>query len=290
MLCDKNVLIIGGDRRFLFLGELLKKRNRVSFLGFEKQKGGQNNISFDEATSSCYDYIVLPVPSFKDGFVNSPFSALKISCENVLSLIKQKTVLLGAMLPDDFLELASKYKVEYFDYFLREELTVANAWLTAEGAVAIAVSESDFSLFGADVLVMGYGRIGKALSHILKGYGARTDVSARKASDFAWIRAFGHTAINTADIKEHIGKYDIIFNTIPKPLLNKEALSLVKDNCLIIDLASLPGGADKAFAKEKGIKLIHALGLPAKVSPKEAGKIIMEAIENIEKERSESLE
>ena len=43
---------------------------------------------------------------------------------------------------------------------------------------------------------------------------------------------------------------------------------------VIIDLASPPGGTDFALATEMGIKTIHALGLPGKVAPVTAGRIL----------------
>lgn len=47
---------------------------------------------------------------------------------------------------------------------------------------------------------------------------------------------------------------------------------------LMIDLASMPGGVDFDYARKRELRVIHALGIPAKVAPKTAGNIIATAI------------
>lgn len=47
---------------------------------------------------------------------------------------------------------------------------------------------------------------------------------------------------------------------------------------LMIDLASMPGGVDFDYARKRELRVIYALGIPAKVSPKTAGNIIATAI------------
>ena len=59
---------------------------------------------------------------------------------------------------------------------------------------------------------------------------------------------------------------------------------MVKKDCLIIDLASNPGGVDREVAKLKGIKTIWALSLPGKVAPLTSAEFIKETIYNIFKE------
>lgn len=291
MLSDKKILIVGGDRRFILLGNALKKENEVFFLGFEKETSVSPKIDFSEAKLYDYDYIMLPLPAFKkDNVLNSPYSDLNLGFFDILSLVKRNSFIFGGKLPSEFCALLRERKADYADYYQREDLTLSNAFLTAEGAVSIAVSESDFSLIGSKILILGNGRIGKALSHILMGFGAKLAVSARKSADFSFIRSNGLEALNTADVKPRLSEFDVIFNTIPKMILGAHELSEVKNGAVIIDLASAPGGVDFQFAEKNKIKAIHALGLPSKISPKTASEIILEAVCNIERERSESLE
>ena len=79
-------------------------------------------------------------------------------------------------------------------------------------------------------------------------------------------------------------KFDIIINTIPFQLLDSDRLDLVKNDAVIIDLASNPGGVDRKAAREKGIKVIWALSLPAKVAPLTSAEFIKETLYHVLKE------
>ena len=58
-------------------------------------------------------------------------------------------------------------------------------------------------------------------------------------------------------------------------------LKNIKDDALILDLASRPGGVDMDAASSLGIKVIWALGLPGKCAPVTSGHIIGSTILNI---------
>lgn len=154
----------------------------------------------------------------------------------------------------------------------------ANAVPTAEGAVEIAMSETPFTLHGSKCLVTGYGRIGKILSKMLRGIGARVSVEARKYADLALIEGNSCEAVSLGELSHHVGEYDVIFNTVPTLLFDREMLEKVKKDVLIIDLASRPGGVDFDAAAQLGVKVIWALSLPGKVAPVSAGMIIKDTI------------
>ncbi len=67
-------------------------------------------------------------------------------------------------------------------------------------------------------------------------------------------------------------------------ILNQERMEHVNNDCLLIDLASNPGGIDKKAAKERNLKLIWALALPGKVAPVTTAEFIKDTIYNILKE------
>ena len=99
---------------------------------------------------------------------------------------------------------------------------------------------------------------------MLNGIGSKVYCEARKPQDIAWIEAYGYNAIQLGNLDENLNKFDFIFNTIPYVILNKPQLDLLNPNCIIIDLASKPGGIDFEYAKNIGIKTNWALGLPRK--------------------------
>ena len=167
------------------------------------------------------------------------------------------------------------------DYFAREELAVANAVPSSEGAIQIAMEELPITLHGARALVIGYGRLGKVLARQLRGLGVRVSVAARKYADLAWIRAEGLEAERSDQLSGWLCGYDLVVNTVPAPILGREELTQLKPGCLVIDLASKPGGVDFDAAAQLGVKAVWALSLPGKVAPVTAGLAIRDAIYNI---------
>ena len=143
------------------------------------------------------------------------------------------------------------------------------------------MEETEITLHGSNILVLGFGRVGKILAKMLDGIGAKVDCEARRDEPLAWIKAYGYNPVRLEDIDKNLGKYDTIINTVPSILLDEERLKLLKKQCLIIDLASTPGGVDKKAAKELGIKLVWALSLPGKVAPATSAEYIKETVYNI---------
>lgn len=80
-----------------------------------------------------------------------------------------------------------------------------------------------------------------------------------------------------------ISNADIIFNTIPALVLNNTILNSDSSEAVIIDLASPPGGTDFDSAKRLGIKALLAPGLPGKVAPRTAGRILAKILPNLAK-------
>ena len=120
---------------------------------------------------------------------------------------------------------------------------------------------------------------------MLYGIGANVYVAARKTEDIAWINALSYRAVRLNQLDEYMDNMDFVFNTVPSLILNKERLERLHRKALVIDLASKPGGVDFKWAEELGINTIHALGLPGKVAPVTAARIIKDTIYNILEER-----
>ncbi len=142
------------------------------------------------------------------------------------------------------------------------------------------MENSDITLHGSKCIVLGFGRCGKVLAHMLKGIGSDLSVEARSQADLAYIESYGYKAVPLGDLADYISQYDFIFNTIPSLILDEEKLMTLKRDCLVIELASKPGGIDFEAAKRIGIKVIDGQSLPGKVAPETAAKIIFDTILN----------
>ena len=213
--------------------------------------------------------------------INTPFFDSEIDIEEVVNGINPLSVVFGGRISNDISAGFTARGIKHKDYMNREELAIRNAIPTAEGAVELAISETPITIHGSKCLVLGYGRVGKTLARCLDGLGAQTYVEARKYADLALIEGHGCTALTLNEAKTRISEFDIIFNTIPALILDKDVLLRVRSNSLIIDLASKPGGVDFDAAKQLGLRVIWALSLPGQVAPVTAGIIIKDTITNM---------
>lgn len=161
-------------------------------------------------------------------------------------------------------------------YARREEYQIANAQLTAEGAVALLRPETGLS--GAHVLLLGYGRIARLLARELQKAGALVTAAARSAEQRAWAEAEGIEALPLDALSDALDRFDVIIGTIPAPVLTEPLLALVRKDALLLELASAPGGIDAAAAHERGLRYIRAPGLPAKYAPERAAAILRDAV------------
>lgn len=177
----------------------------------------------------------------------------------------------------------SDLKIDSVDYLNDEGFALKNACLTAESALAIAVNESEKSLINSKILIIGYGRIAKALHKYLIPFTHNITVCARNSHqrDLAEINGAEACDFDALKIKNN---YDFVFNTVPFPVMNERELNALNVDALVIDLASFPGGIDKHQARANGIKLIQAWGLPGKYSPKTAGFFIAQTVDEMIRE------
>ena len=275
-----NFAIIGGDLRIIKLAKMLADDgNKIFTFGLEKAEElkENENIIFSEKLSKAIpedvEVVIGPIPFSSNGVnINSPFSDKEISVRELIHYLNAKILIAGSIMPDVY-NLANDEYVEIIDIMKREELAVLNTVATAEGTIEIAIANTNKIIHGSKVLILGFGRIGKVLARKLAGLSARVTCAARKEEDLAWIRAYGHNDTNINVLGENLGDFDIIINTVPHLILNKERMQYIKEECLLIDLASNPGGIDKKEAKERELKLIWALALPRKSSTCYNGRI-----------------
>ncbi|MBQ4146094.1 MAG: dipicolinate synthase subunit DpsA [Clostridia bacterium] len=278
---------IGGDlRQAQAITSLAKEGYSIRLFGLDKidiPKGFK--IYKSSSLEDCLygaDIIILPLPySNGDDTIKTSLSDVHININELVRKIEGHQLLLAGKADQQLIALAKLYNVHLIDYATREEMAVKNSIPTVEGALEIAMRETPYTIHSSKCLVLGYGRIGKLLASSLNALGAKTHVAARKYSDLAWIEANGLLPIHFPDLYSHIGNFDIIFNTVPELVLDFKHLTEIKESCLIIDLASKPGGVDFEVAGKLGKKVIWALSLPGKVAPQTAGNIIKETIVNI---------
>ena len=207
-------------------------------------------------------------------FALLPMSQERVSDEVARTLqgVRPGTLLLAGRPGSPIQAAARQASLPLLDYFQRPELECLNAVPTAEGCLALLLQLRRRTIWESDFLVLGYGRIGRAVARRLDLLGGHTTVAARSAVQRANARCAGHRA----------APLDRLPVVLPRKMLEK-----LPRGALIIDLASLPGGTDFDAAEALGLRAEHALALPGKCAPDTAGALIAQTVLTILQERGD---
>lgn len=283
MLKIKSFAVLGGDLRQKYLAQYLSENGfQVNTYGEHLDCGVRYSTLKDCIRSS--DAVILPLPITKDNktiYVMEDRESLPIS--DIFNDDLRRRVVFGGMANEMVLSFMENNHVNFYDYFLMDDMTVKNAFATAEGAIAIAIQNTRTTIYQSKALVAGYGRIGRALTKLLVAFGADVTVAIRNNAQREWANLEGAKTISFEELTEE-RNFDLVFNTVPHIIFTKSELTGMDSNTLIIDLASFPGGVDFHQAKSQGINVITASALPSRFSPKSAGNFIAQSIISIIKE------
>lgn len=174
-------------------------------------------------------------------------------------------------------EAAEEQGFLLMEYGSRPDFKAENGHITAENALCLAMLRGNI-LRGAQVLVLGFGAIGSALSQKLLALGSQVWVAARSPQALEAILRSGCRPVPLTQVESALPKVDLIFNTIPAMVLPAAQLKQLSSGTQILDLASHPGGTDFAAAKAMGIDAVSALGLPGRMTPNGAAKAIFHTL------------
>lgn len=269
-----EIMIAGGDARELILaGELKEKGAIVSFYGFEKAGLPPELL---KRPPDSVDVIILPLPGVNmDGLIYSVFAGQPLHFCHLEPWLRPGMLVIAGRMPAPLQQAMETRKIHVACTAELDELAIHNAVPTAEGAVAMAMQESDITIHGSRALVTGFGRCGIPLARTLHALGASVTVAARRREARAMAEALGFAAVTFEMLLEQgIADFDFIFNTVPELILTENVIESVKQGAVIIDIASAPGGTDFAAAEKRKLKCYLAPGLPGKVAPVSAGKIL----------------
>lgn len=276
-----NVSIIGGDIRNYELAKILDSKHNLRLYGFEKNENNVfSKISFEEAIEKS-QIIITPIPISKDNIVlNMPFANKKLSMDDFTCKCTKKTIITGNIL-EKYKNVLEENNNIVKDILKLDEYAILNGEPTAEGAIQIAMENTRRVLQKSNILILGYGKIGKILASKLQKLDCNVYCSARKQSDFAWMEVNNINQVKYEELLETIKNMDIIFNTVPSIILNEKEIENIKQTAIYIELASKPGGIDLEIAQKLEKNIINAQGLPGKVAPVTSAQILAKILENI---------
>ncbi len=284
-----KVAVLGGDlRQYSAAKEISKSGFDVYAYALCVETDESNRIYLCDEIEEALDgarAVILPLPvSTDDRVLNCPAckTSDRISLDKIVAHTAADAILFGGRIPTSMTVRAQEKGIKVCDYFLSERLQIKNAYITAEAAMSIAMNSLDKCLKDARVVVTGSGRISRILCELLRKMGTGVTVAARNADALAYFELMGcDTVLISADSSwnESLTKgYDIIFNTVPCWLFDKEFLKRADKRTLFIELASAPGGIDICAARELSSNVLWASSLPGKYAPESAGMLIAECV------------
>ena len=231
-------------------------------LAYACEQLSKTGFSILRAPDKTIDGVLLDVPSFRES--DSP--------EHIWAPLPEGAAVIGGNLSG---KVPARFRC--IDLLHDPEYTAQNADITARCALRLAAGHLKQTYRGLPVLILGWGRIGKCLARLLRGLDAEVCVFARKPADRAMLKGLGYGTVTKEELKSALPRFSVVFNTAPSLLLSREMTALCP-GCLLIDLASQPG--------VQGDDVLWARGLPGKIAPESAGKLIAETIQRLWKENA----
>lgn len=284
MLTGVRIVFLGGDARQIeVIRKCVELDASVSAAGFEQWKDPCPGVTLSELTPELLeaaDAVVLPtVGCDEEGQIAALFAPGPLRLDDHLAehIPVSCTVYTGIAKPY-LRSLCERRGLKLVELLNRDDVAIYNSIPTAEGALVMAIQNTDFTIHGSTCMVLGMGRTGFTMARTLQGLGAKVKAGVRKNEHFARAEEMGWQAFMTRDLIREAPGTDLVFNTIPSLIITAGVLSRLPLHCVIIDLASAPGGCDFRYAEKRGIKAMLAPGLPGIVAPKTAGIIMAGAL------------
>ena len=256
--------VIGGDGRYAWAARQLRRDGMpVKCWGVPGMENQTESLE-----------MALPMKPFRDESL--------IVCDEEIhasvlpDLLAKDAVLVAGSFPVEVESWLQTSGVRCVSFLELEGYLLSNAEITAEGGVYLLLHHLRRTLSGAKVLVIGYGRIGRFIAGKLRFLGADVTVSARRTEQLAELNIRGYRAQRTGIYEDGLGGYDAVVNTVPAIIMTAEQGKSLKEDCVVLELASLPGGFPEEMKKRSSI--IMGQALPGKTAPETAGKNLAEAV------------
>lgn len=188
----------------------------------------------------------------------------------VLETLPERICVIGGNLESTSLQ---RYRCR--DLLKNPFYTAENARITAHCAVKLAAEKLPRTLDETNVLIVGWGRIGKCLARLLAACGANVTVAARNENVRAALKSLGYGAGTPESLSGQLSRFHVLFNTAPAPVYSSQQLEVCKKG-ILIDLASVKGLDHDSVLWARGLPGIHA--------PESSGNLIGRTILELLKE------
>jgi dipicolinate synthase subunit A len=266
-LAGVKAALIGGDARELEILRLMKAEGmevRVIGLptGAEAITGRPQEKTMADAVTGARA-LVLPIPGLGvDDSIYAPKwpEKLYLRPDDLKRCAASAMVVMG-WASSTLAKSIGDAGMRLREYEKDDELMILRSRAIAEGALRIAIENTEVTLHREPVFVLGFGRVAQTLVGTLLALRADVTLVARNPVQLARAWEMGAEPVELKDLASRIGRAKVIMNTAPARLLDEKMLALTAPDALIMDLSAPPGGVDFEAAKKLGRKAIWARGL-----------------------------
>ena len=283
-----RILFLGGDKRQLQIIASLYNQHQIDVIGYDNVKL-LDDIKIKEIENidiNNYKVIILPVSGVEEDLsVKAEFSKKKVILPIDLLVNTSEDVVIFTGIRTNKLNMMLKLSNRKVIALMEDkEIVKENSIPTIEGIIGDLIYNTEHTINESNIFILGYGNIGKSLASILKMLGAHVTVGVGFKNDYNLVKKKKIKGVLTYEyemMREALNNSDIIINTIPALVLNKEQLEMINRQCYILDIASYPHGIDFNYVNELKIRGKLLLGIPSLVAPKTAGLILAKKINSV---------
>jgi dipicolinate synthase subunit A len=261
------ITILGGDGRETEMASLAVDAG-ASVRLFGTPPSDRHHLTRATSLAEALDgakIAILPIPyPGADGALYAPFAEapIHITARDLSAMAAEAHVITGKS--DAFLAAAAeKAHVVVHEYEHDTDLMLLRSPAIAEGAIRVAIEHSPVTVHGTQIGVVGFGRIGSALTRSLLALNANVHVFARRDEARAAAYALGAKPHLFEAVPQVFPQLEILYNTAPAAVVDAAALAHLCRGSLVVDLAAPPGGIDLVAAREHDLNTIWARGLGA---------------------------
>ncbi len=208
-----------------------------------------------------------------------PFTVQDAEQIYALKTVPRSSVIVGGPLTPGADEVLQEKELTYHN--LLDDLSYKrdNAIPTAEGVLALVIGETDRVLRGQEILLFGYGSVGKDTAKLFSACGAKVCVASVSEEELTSAKESGFDTLKLPLVlngdKGFLKKFFCCINTIPcSKIVNNEFMRGFAPTILLVEIASGGDNLDYAAAEDCGIRVLRAMSLPGKIAPRSAAEYI----------------
>ena len=261
-----SIAIVGGDEREQEIARLAARTGAaVRAHGFPWPGSGIEGVTHTDTAVEAMrdaDYALLPIPRGVDGALYALQAPEPIRIEEQLftELRLGAHVICGRVTPP-LAEASKNLPLTMHEYDPDPELMRLRAAAVVEGVLQTTIANTDVTIHGAAVAVVGFGNIGSVLTRRLLALGADVHVAARNPIQRAAATADGARSLPLKGLSQLASQLSMVFSTVPARVVDRSVLERLPQGTLVLDIVPPPDRSDLELAASLGHRAVWARGL-----------------------------